>query len=93
MSNVPEPDEVSEEVVVYTTAWCGYCIAARRLFQKLGIPFLDVDVSGNPEARAWLKRSSGQHTVPQIFLRGQSVGGFVELLALSRSGELEPFIG
>lgn len=88
---IPRPDELDEPVVAYTTPWCGYCIAARRLLKKLHIPFVEVDVSGNPEARAWLREVSGQRTVPQIFLGGRSIGGFVELLALSKSGELDAF--
>jgi glutaredoxin 3 len=84
---------LEDSVVAYTTPWCGYCIAARRLFKKLGIAFVDIDVSGNAEARAWLRDESGQRTVPQIFLGGRSIGGFVELLALSKTGELDAFAG
>ena len=75
--------------VAYTTPWCGYCIAARRLLNKRAIDFVEFDVARDAEARSWLATLSGQRTVPQIFIGGRSIGGFTELLALDHSGELE----
>ncbi len=86
--SVPRPDEVDGVVVAYTTRWCGYCIAARRLLEKRGIEFVELDVSGNVEARRWLRELSGQSTVPQIFIRGRSIGGYVELRAMDSNGDL-----
>jgi glutaredoxin 3 len=88
VSSFPLPGELGEHVVAYTTPWCGYCVAARRLLDKRHISFADIDVTGNQEARRWLAENSGQRTVPQIFIGGQSIGGFDELLAMDRSGEL-----
>jgi glutaredoxin 3 len=70
--------------VAYTTRWCGYCIAARHLLNRRQIPYAEVDVGGNAEARRWLAETSGRTSVPQIFVRGRSIGGFFELLALDR---------
>lgn len=89
MAQIPRPEHVEAHVIAYTTPWCGYCIAARRLLNKRSIEFTEFDVAGNAEARGWLAELSGQRTVPQIFIGGQSIGGFTELLALDRSGELE----
>jgi glutaredoxin 3 len=85
---VPLPEDVDGAVVAYMTRWCGYCVAARRLLTQRGIEFVEVDVSGDTDARRWLRERSGQHTVPQIFIHGRSIGGYVELRALDRSGEL-----
>lgn len=85
---VPLPEDVDDSVVAYTTRWCGYCVAARRLLEQRGIAFVELDVSGDVEARRWLRERSGQRTVPQIFIHGRSIGGYVELRALDRSGEL-----
>jgi glutaredoxin 3 len=84
----PLPDAFEAEVVVYLTPWCPYCVMARRLLGKRGIPYEIFDVSGNHEAREWLRVNTGQRTVPQIFIKGRSVGGFDELSALDRSGGL-----
>jgi glutaredoxin 3 len=84
----PLPGEFTAPVVVYLTAWCPYCRMAKRLLDARGIHYASVDVEGNTAARTWLQSASGQHTVPQVFVKGKSVGGYTELAALERSGEL-----
>jgi glutaredoxin 3 len=73
---------------MYSTPYCGYCVRAKALLDRLHIPFDEIDVAGDHAARAWLARTSGQRTVPQIFIDGQSIGGFRELDALARAGRL-----
>ena len=63
------------------------------LLREQGIPFREIDLSEEPQERAALiQRSGGQRTVPQIFVGTEHVGGFTELLALQRSGELEALL-
>jgi glutaredoxin 3 len=76
------------DVTIYTTHFCAYCIAAKRLLAKREIPFDEIDVSGDAEKRAWLVEVTGRRTVPQIFIRGESIGGYDELAALDRAGQL-----
>jgi glutaredoxin 3 len=80
------------DVTIYTTRFCGYCIAAKRLLAKRSIAFEEIDVSGDAEKRAWLVEVSGRRTVPQIFIRGESIGGYEELAALDRAGQLLPLL-
>ena len=76
-------------VRIYTTTYCGYCVRAKRLLGERGIPYEEIDVTGNHEARNWLVRETGgRRTVPQIFIHGKAIGGFVELRALDKSGAL-----
>ncbi len=75
-------------VIVYRTLFCPYCTMAERLLRQRGIAFREVDVSRDPETRQWLIGASGQRTVPQIFIGDRSIGGFQELAALDRRGEL-----
>lgn len=84
----PLPDAFETAVVVYLTPWCPFCTMARRLLTARGIAFGIVDVSGNDDARGWLQTNTGQHTVPQIFIEGRSIGGFQELAALDGDGGL-----
>jgi glutaredoxin 3 len=79
-------------VVIYTTRTCAYCGRAKDLLKSKGIAFSEVDVSEDDATREWLFRASGQRTVPQIFINDQSVGGFQELCALNRKGELERMV-
>jgi glutaredoxin 3 len=76
-------------IKIYTRQWCGYCRAAERLLTSKGVDFENQDVSNDPETRRWLVQASGQTTVPQIFIDGKSIGGFSELDALDRRGELD----
>ena len=82
-----------KSVKMYTTQWCPYCIRAKQLLKMRDVPFEDVDVAGDDETRAWLVQATGQRTVPQIFIGDESIGGFTELAALDRSGELDAKLG
>ncbi len=82
------PADSAAPVVLYTTPWCGFCRAALSLLQHRGIEHEQIDVQGNADARQWLVQVTGQHTVPQVFVRGQSVGGYTELAGLDRDGTL-----
>jgi glutaredoxin 3 len=77
------------EVVVYSTDYCPYCTAAKALLSKKNVVFDEVNVEERPELRAWLARASGQRTVPQIFINNEPVGGFTDMAALERRGELD----
>ena len=40
-----------QKVVMYATGWCGYCARARALLQRKNVPFEEIDVDAQPEAR------------------------------------------
>ena len=75
-------------VTIYTTSRCGYCVAAKNLLRRRGIPYEEIDVTGNAEKRTWLAQATGRRTVPQIFIRGEAIGGYDDLAALDREGKL-----
>lgn len=75
-------------VDVYTTPSCPYCVRAKRLLEARGIPFREIDVAHDDDLRADLIERTGRRTVPQIFIDGESIGGFEELAALDAAGEL-----
>ena len=77
------------KVEVYTTAVCPFCVRAKRLLAERRIPYQEYDVGGDVNLRADVMRRSGRRTVPQIFIDGESIGGFEELAALDASGELK----
>ncbi len=80
-------------VKIFTTMICPYCIRAKMLLKKKGIAYEEVDVGGDREARDWLVQvTGGRRTVPQIFIKGESIGGFDELAALDRAGRLEGMV-
>lgn len=69
------------KVIIYTTCYCGYCHAAKRLLADKGIAFEEVDVTANLGKRKWLRKQTGSRTVPQIFWDGKSIGGYTDLCA------------
>jgi glutaredoxin 3 len=75
-------------VTIYTTDYCAYCIRAKHLLTKRDIAFREIDVTEDDEKRAWLVETTGRRTVPQIFIGEEPIGGYTELAALDRSGEL-----
>jgi glutaredoxin 3 len=80
----------ADRIVVYSTPFCGYCGAAKRLLASKGFEVTEVDVMFDPEQRAkMMEMSGGRRTVPQIFIDGWHVGGFDDLSALDASGELD----
>jgi glutaredoxin 3 len=80
---------MSADVTVYVTRTCPYCVAAKHLLARRGAAFVEVDVTGDHEKRAWLVQTTGRRTVPQIFIGGDAIGGYDELAALDRKGELK----
>lgn len=76
-------------VVVYSTIYCNYCRAAKRMLSQKGIDFEPVDVTRDRETRQWLVEATGRRTVPQIFIDDRPIGGYTDLAALDRSGELD----
>jgi glutaredoxin 3 len=80
-------------ILLYTTPYCGFCLAAKRLLAKKGLAFEEIDVSFDEAKRAEMTaRSGGGLTVPQVFFSDRHVGGYVELAALERSGELDAWL-
>ena len=80
---------MSANVEMYKTSYCPYCVRAAALLQRKGVAYKEIDVSGDDARRDWLVETTGQRTVPQIFINGQSIGGCDELHALERAGKLD----
>jgi glutaredoxin 3 len=82
------------EIEIYTTRYCPYCQAAKRLLSRKGVEFTEIDVSGDQKGRSdMVARANGRMTVPQIFIGSTHVGGYDDLSALDRVGKLDPLLG
>jgi glutaredoxin 3 len=79
-------------VRVYTKKNCAYCVRAKALLSKKNVPFEEIDVESDDELRTWLVEKSGQRTMPQIFVGDRSLGGFTDIDALDRKGELDAIL-
>ena len=79
-------------VTVYGNASCAFCGAARMLLTKKGIEFEDINVAADPAIFSEMSQRTGSRTVPQIFIGETPIGGFDELYALDKSGELDKML-
>ena len=73
---------------MYTTAWCGYCVRAKALLDKLDLDYEEIDLGEDPGFRATLNELTGGWTVPQILIDDRPIGGYTELWRLERDGRL-----
>ncbi len=76
-------------VVMYSTSYCPYCVAARNLLRAKGLNWTEVSLDAEPDKRAEMMSRSGRHTVPQVFIGDTHVGGFDDLDALEQEGALD----
>ena len=80
-------------VEIYTTRFCPYCHAAKRLLTRKGVAFSEVDVGRDWQRREeMIERAHGGMTVPQIFIGETHVGGYDDMMALHRAGKLEALL-
>ena len=80
------------KVEIYTTPWCPYCHAAKSLLSEKGVPFEEVDATDTEIRMAMVERAHGRRTVPQIFIGETHVGGYDDMAALDRRGQLDPLL-
>jgi glutaredoxin 3 len=81
-----------KKVLVYSTRVCPFCVMAKRLLERKGVTIDEVRVDEDQARREEMMRITGRRTVPQIFVGETHVGGFEDLSALERSGELDPLL-
>jgi glutaredoxin 3 len=87
-------EQQSPDVVVYSTGWCPYCDRARNLLERKSVAFREIKIDEDDAERAvMMSRSGGRRSVPQIFIGDRHVGGFDDLYALDKAGELDQLLG
>jgi glutaredoxin 3 len=77
-----------KRVEVYTAPSCPYCVQAKRLLEARSIPYAEIDLGNDPALRAEIMARTGRRTVPQIFIDGESIGGYDDLKAMDVAGAL-----
>ena len=80
------------DVLMYTTAICPYCVAAKNFLKSKGRDWTEVRIDTDPAARASMVALTRRTSVPQIFVGDTHVGGYDDMMALHRAGKLEPLL-
>ncbi len=82
------------EIEIYTTPFCPFCLWARKLLDKKGVPYTEIDVTMKSGARQeMIERAGGNRKVPQIFVDGEYIGDCDDIMALEADGELAVRLG
>lgn len=79
-------------VIIYSTAICPYCVAAKNFLKSRGSSYTEVRIDADPVARAEMMEKTKRTSVPQIFINGTHVGGYDDMVALDRAGGLKPLL-
>ena len=79
---------------MYSTGVCPFCLMAERLLKSKGVADIEkIRVDLEPQRRQEMMERTGRRTVPQIYIGERHVGGYDDLVALDRAGELDRLLG
>ncbi|HSZ73651.1 MAG TPA: Grx4 family monothiol glutaredoxin [Rhizomicrobium sp.] len=70
---------------------CGFSAATVQILSNLGVKFKAIDVLKDPEIRQGIKEFSNWPTIPQLYVKGEFVGGCDILKEMYEADELAPF--
>lgn len=101
MSNIQEKiqETVSNnDVVLYMKGskdfpQCGFSATVSHILNTMNVEFLDIDVLRDPEIRQGIKDFSDWPTVPQLYVKGEFIGGCDIIKEMAQSGELQEIFG
>ena len=98
MSNSPINDRIKAEItsapiVLFMKGTplfpqCGFSSRAVAILERVGVPFEGVDVLQDMEIRQGIKEFSEWPTIPQVYVKGEFIGGSDILIEMYNSGEL-----
>jgi glutaredoxin 3 len=77
---------------MYTTAYCPYCRAAKRLLNSKGVKYKEVDITEDLEVKSKIMDELGWKTVPIILINEKLIGGYDQLRELEREGKLDEML-
>ena len=72
---------------------CGFSSRAVAILERLGADYQSVDVLQDPEIRQAIKSYSDWPTIPQLYVRGEFVGGSDIMMEMYEAGELGDLLG
>ena len=80
-------------VEIYTKRYCAFCWRAMDLLAGKDVEIEEIPVDGGgPDRALMIERANGRTTVPQIFIRGEHVGGCSDLVRLEEDGRLDALL-
>lgn len=81
------------KIIIYSKQVCPYCVQAKNLLKRKGYESItEIDITKGNYKEEMIEKSNGRMTVPQIFINDQHIGGYDDLYALDKSGELDKIL-
>jgi monothiol glutaredoxin len=71
---------------------CGFSARAVQILNHMGVKFKGVDVLADPAVRQGIKEFANWPTIPQLYIKGEFVGGSDIMMEMFQSGELETLL-
>ena len=71
---------------------CGFSAAVVQILSHLGVKFKGIDVLADPSVRQGIKEFSNWPTIPQLYVKGEFVGGCDITREMFQSGELQALL-
>lgn len=90
-------DIASNDVVVYMKGTpvfpqCGFSAAVVQVLTHIGVPFKGIDILTDPGLRQGIKEFSNWPTIPQVYVKGEFVGGCDIIREMYQTGELQELL-
>jgi alkyl hydroperoxide reductase subunit F len=82
-----------KNIEIYSKDWCPFCSKAKSLLQSKQLEYVEVDITSDLQHEQEMITRSGRRTVPQIFIDGESIGGYDDLANFNATGELDQLLG
>lgn len=80
-------------ILIYTTTTCPYCLRAKALFKKKGVPYQEINLNQQADLRdEMIDKAGGRRSVPQIFINQRHIGGCDDLYQLEAEGKLDALL-
>jgi len=88
----------SSEVVLFMKGtaqmpMCGFSSRVVQILNHIGVPFKDINVLDSSELRQGIKEYANWPTIPQLYVKGEFVGGCDIITEMFQSGELQTLLG
>lgn len=77
------------QVEIFTAPHCDYCIAAKELLDKYGVSYTEIDITDKERLAEFRDLLPRVKCIPQIFMDGQHVGGYEDLVIMAEKGRLD----
>jgi monothiol glutaredoxin len=71
---------------------CGFSAAVVQILSELGVKFKGIDVLTDPEIRQGIKEFSSWPTIPQLYVKGEFIGGCDIIREMAETGELKQLL-